>query len=176
MSHFVACICEPCRETSPPKFSSAGRKRCRAADRPTHRFRASLSSAAGESCCRLCSRRRCRHYSTSRRPMARGAARPAIHHREPAGRGQQHRHRGGRARVRRRIHAAHGRELERDQRDALRQPQFQFYPRYRAGRERHPISLRHGGKPVGSGQVGSRVHRLCQGQSPQTQHGLARHR
>ena len=32
------------------------------------------------------------------RPMAVGAARPAIHHREPAGCWRQHRHRGGRAR------------------------------------------------------------------------------
>ena len=41
--------------------------------------------------------------------MAVGAARPAIRHREPAGRRQQYRHRGGRARARRRLHAAPGR-------------------------------------------------------------------
>ena len=41
--------------------------------------------------------------------MAVGAARPAIHRREPAGRRQQYRHRGGRARARRRLHAAAGR-------------------------------------------------------------------
>jgi hypothetical protein len=37
-------------------------------------------------------------------------------------------------------------------------------------------SLRHSGEPVGSGQVDSRVHRLRQGQSPQTQHGVGGHR
>ena len=65
---------------------------------------------------------------------------------------------------------------ERDQRDALRQAQFQFHPRHRAGREHHPRALRHGGESVGSGQDGSRVHRLCQGQSRQDQHGVGRHR
>ena len=66
--------------------------------------------------------------------MAVGAARPAIRHREPAGRRHQYRHRGGRAR------AADGYTLllvgpaRRDQRDALRQAQFQFHPRHRAGR------------------------------------------
>ncbi len=42
-------------------------------------------------------RRRDRHPGTPDLPMAVGAARPAIRHREPAGRRQQHRHRGGRA-------------------------------------------------------------------------------
>ena len=37
--------------------------------------------------------------------MAVGAARPAIRHREPAGRRRQYRHRGGRARARGRLHA-----------------------------------------------------------------------
>ena len=37
--------------------------------------------------------------------MAVGAARPAIRHREPAGRRQQYRHRGGRARAAGRLHA-----------------------------------------------------------------------
>ena len=40
--------------------------------------------------------------------MAVGAARPAVRHREPAGRRQQHRHRGGRARAARRLYAALG--------------------------------------------------------------------
>ena len=43
------------------------------------------------------------------RPVAVGAARPAIRRREPAGRRQQYRHRGGRARAGRRLHAAAGR-------------------------------------------------------------------
>ena len=61
---------------------------------------------------------------------------------------------------------------ERDQRDALRQAQFQFHPRHRAGREHHPRAQRHGGESIGSGQDRSRVHRLCQGQSGQDQHGI----
>ena len=54
---------------------------------------------------------------------------------------------------------------ERDQRDALRQAQFQFHPRHRAGRRHQPQRPRHGGASIGSGQDGSRVHRLCQSQS-----------
>ena len=46
-------------------------------------------------------RRRDRHPRAPDGPMAVGAARPAIHHREPAGRRQQYWHRGGRARARR---------------------------------------------------------------------------
>ena len=65
---------------------------------------------------------------------------------------------------------------ERDQRDALRQAQFQFHPRHRAGRGHHPRAQRHGGQSIGSGQDGSRVHRLCQGQSGQDQHGVGRQR
>ena len=37
-----------------------------------------------------------RHHRAADRPMAIGAARPAIRHRESAGRRQQYRHRGGR--------------------------------------------------------------------------------
>ena len=44
---------------------------------------------------------------------------------------------------------------ERDQRDALRQAQFQFHPRHRAGREHRPRSVCHGGESIGSGQDGS---------------------
>ena len=50
---------------------------------------------------RLCRRRRDRHPRAPDRSMAVGAARPAIRHREPAGRRRQYRHRGGRARARR---------------------------------------------------------------------------
>ena len=65
---------------------------------------------------------------------------------------------------------------ERDQRDALRQAQFQFHPRHRAGREHRPRSQCHGGQSIGSGQDRSRVHRLRQGQSRQDQHGVGRQR
>ena len=65
---------------------------------------------------------------------------------------------------------------QRDQRDALRQAQFQFHPRHRAGRGHHRDAQRHGGESIGSGQDRSRVHRLCQGQSRQDQHGVGRQR
>ena len=38
------------------------------------------------------------------------------------------------------------------------------------------VPNRHGGQSIGSGQDGSRVHRLCQGQSGQDQHGVGRQR
>ena len=50
---------------------------------------------------------------------------------------RQYRNGGGRARPRRRLYAAACRFGERDQRDALRQSQFQFHPRHRAGRKHH---------------------------------------
>ena len=65
---------------------------------------------------------------------------------------------------------------ERDQRDALRQAQLRFHPRHRAGRRHHPRPRWSWWSSVGSGQDGSRVHRLCQGQSGQDQHGVGRHR
>ena len=49
-----------------------------------------------------------RHRRAPDGSMAVGAARPAIHHREPAGRRRQYRHRGGRERARRRLHAPSG--------------------------------------------------------------------
>ena len=75
-----------------------------------------------------------------------------------------------------RLHAPPGRSRQRDQRDALRQAQFQFHPRHRAGREHQPRAQRHGGESIGSGQDRSRVHRLRQGQSGQDQHGVGRQR
>ena len=39
-----------------------------------------------------------------------------------------------------------------------------------------PLAQCHGGESIGSGQDGSRVHRLCQGQSRQAQHGVGRER
>ena len=74
-------------------------------------------------------------WSTCRasdRPMAVGAARPAIHHREPGGRWRQYRHRGGRARSRRMATRCCKSLRARVERDALRQAQFQFHPRHRA--------------------------------------------
>ena len=144
--------------------------------RVAHRTGASLSVAAGALDRRHSRRRRGRHHRAPDRSMAVGAARPAIHHREPAGRRHQYRHRGGRACAAGRLYAAAGQCGERDQRDALRQAQFQFHSRHRAGCGHHPRSPCHGGQSIGSGQDGSRVHRLCQGQSGQDQHGVGRHR
>jgi Tripartite tricarboxylate transporter family receptor len=49
---------------------------------------------------------------------------------------------------------------------------FQFHPRHRAGCGPYPLSERHAGKSIGSGQDRSRIHRLRQGQPGQTQHGV----
>ena len=46
---------------------------------------------------------------------------------------------------------------------------LQFHSRYRADREYPPDSSCHGRQSIGSGQDGSGVHRLCQGQSGQGQ-------
>ena len=75
-----------------------------------------------------------------------------------------------------RLHAPPCHCGKRHQRDAIRQAQFQFHPRYRAGRTHRPLSLYHGGESFGSCQDASRVHCLCQGQSRQNQYGVARHR
>ena len=106
-------------------------------------------------------------------PMAVGAARPTIHHREPAGRRQQHRHRSRRESAAGRLHAPHGCRGERDQRDALRKAQFQFHPRHRAGRKYCRVAPTSWWSIHRPSQDRSRIHRLCQGQSGQDQHGSA---
>ena len=63
---------------------------------PAHSRGAILSVTAGTLDCRVCPRRRKRHRRASDGSMAIGADRPAIHHREPAGCGYQHRRRGRR--------------------------------------------------------------------------------
>ena len=70
---------------------------------PTRPVRIIVGYAAG---------RRDRHYRAPDGPMAVGAARSAIHHREPAGCRQQYRHRGGRAGAPGRLYAASGRASE----------------------------------------------------------------
>ena len=121
-------------------------------------------------------RRRERHYGAPDRPMAVGAARPAIRHREPAGRRRQYRHRGGRECAARWLHAAPGRYRRTR---STRHSTTSSISISSATSRRSPASSanpRHGGASVGSGQDGSRVHRLCQGQSGQAQHGIGRHR
>ena len=119
-------------------------------------------------------RRRDRHRCAADGSMAVGAARPAIRHREPAGRRQQYRHRSGRACARGRLHAAPGHSPNAINATLYDKLNFNFI------RDIAPVASivrmphRHGGQSVGSGQDGSRVHRLCQGQSRQGQHGIGR--
>src|SRR5262249_49311088 len=97
------------RETSPPEFLASGRRRCCAAGSVAHRTGADLSVATGASDRATCPCRRVRHHGAPDRTMAVGAARPAICYRQQAGWRRQRRHRGGRARARRRLHASLGR-------------------------------------------------------------------
>ena len=103
----------------------------------------------------------------SDRSVVVAAPRAAIRHREPAGRGQQYRNRGRRARASGRLYALAGRFAERDQCHALRQSKFQFHPRHRTGREPDSWCSCHVGTSLGSGQDASRVHCLRQGESGQ---------
>jgi ABC-type uncharacterized transport system substrate-binding protein len=54
--------------------------------------------------------------------------------------------------------ATFGHSDECDQRDALREPRFQFHSRHRAGRRHWHQFLRHGGQPVGPGKNRPRVY------------------
>ena len=153
-------------------ISASGRGRCRAAGRVAHRVGASLSDAAGAHDRRLCRRRRRRHRRAPDGSMAVGAARPAIRHREPAGRRQQYRHRGGRACARRM--ATRSSWSLRRTRSTPRSTTSSISISSATSRRSRASSRaqRHGGESIGSGQDGSRVHRLCQGQSRQDQHGV----
>ena len=88
--------CRPCR-------ASHGRK-------PIRRGRCASSLATR--------RRRDRRHGSSDRSAAVGAAWPAIRHRQPAGRWQQYRHRGGREVAAGRLYAPSDLFGQRDQRDA----------------------------------------------------------
>ena len=72
------------------------------------------------------------------RPMAVGAARPAIRRREPAGRRQQYRHRGGRARARRTATRCCWSLANAINATLYDKAQLQLHPRHRAGRRAHP--------------------------------------
>ena len=121
-------------------------------------------------------RRRGRHRRAPDRSMAVGAARPAIRHREPAGRRQQYRHRGGRAA--RRPTATRSSWSPRRTRSTRRSTKSSISISSATSRRSRASSA----CPTSwwsihrSGQDRSRVHRLCQGQSGQDQHGVGRQR
>ena len=158
------------------KFSASGRGRCRAAGPFAHRTGADLSDAAGAHCGRSCRRRRDRHHRAPDGSVAVGAAWPAIRHREPAGCWQQYRHRE-RSCVRPRTATRSSWSVRRTRstrRFTTSSISISSATLRRSRASPHPH--RHGGESVGSGQDGSRVHRLRQSQSGQDQHGVGRHR
>jgi hypothetical protein len=79
------------------------------------------------------------------------AARPTLHHREPAGRQRQYRHRGGRQGAAGRLYAAVAWCGERGERDPLRQAQS--HTRHRAGRGHRQHTFRHGSPSLVSGNI-----------------------
>ena len=93
-------------------FSASGRGRCRAAGRSRIARAQAYPIAAGAHRCWRSPWRRARHHRAPDGSMAVGAARPAIHHREPAGRRQQHRHRGSRKIDTRRLYAPPDRTVD----------------------------------------------------------------
>ncbi len=105
-----------------------------------------------------------------------GASRPAIRHREQAGRRQQSGDRNGHQGRSRRLYGIPGQSRQRHQRHALQEPDVQFHPRHGAGRGLHPRAERDGGQPERAGENRRRVHQLRQGQCGQGQHGLRRRR
>ena len=118
-------------------------------------------------------RRRRRHRGAHHRREAAPAPRPAVHRREPAGRGRQYRRGGGRFRRARRLHAAGGAAFAVDhQPDPLPQAQFRSR-RVRAGGDHDGGAERAGGPPRLSRRLARRVHRLREGQSGQAQFRLA---
>ena len=75
-----------------------------------------------------------------------------------------------------RLHDDAGQPGQRHQRLALQASQFQFPARHRSGRRLHPRAERDGSESVGAGKDRRRIHRLCESQSRQGQHGLVRQR
>ncbi len=159
-----------------PKSSAAGRRRRRADARAAQRVGARLSDAAGAHRRRLSAGPVARHHRAPHRPGAVGAARPAIHRRQPPGRGQQYRHRSRRSRDAGRLYAAADRLGQCHQRHALSASEFRFRARPHAGRRHRPHAFRHRGQSAIPGQIGARADRLCQGQSRQDQHRVGRRR
>ena len=153
-------------------ISASGRGRCRAPGRLALRLGANLSDAAGAHRRRLCRRRRDRHRRAPDRPMAVGASRPAIRHREQAGGRQQYRHRGGRECAAGRLYL-----LLVGASNAINATLYENSSSISSatspGREHHArIPYIMGVNPSFPAEDSSRVHRLCQGQPGQDQHGV----
>ena len=117
-----------------------------------------------------------RHHRAPDGSMAVGAARPAIRHREPTGRRQQYRHRGGRACASR---TATRSSWSSQRTQSTRRSTTSSVSISSATLRRSPALAAFRYVMVVTslvpGQDGPRVHRLCQGQSGQDQHGVARH-
>src|SRR5262249_5558025 len=114
------------RETSPPQISASGSGCCVTSGGIGLGKGTSLSISAGALDRAVRTSRRDGHYCAAHRAMVVGAAGSAIRHRKSPGCRQQCWHRGGRARGSRRLYAWPLRRAECDQRNALRQAQFQF--------------------------------------------------
>ena len=113
----------------------------------------------------LPARRRDRHHCSSDRSVAVGAARPAIHRRQPTGRWQQYRHRGGREMRSRTATRSFWFLRQRDQRDLSTTSLISISSATSRQSQYRRDPIRHGGASIGAGKDSSRVHRLRQGQS-----------
>ena len=163
-------------EAAPPQVPLPHGKRCRRCGAAARELRAELPDAPGAHHRRAGGGELVGHHGAARRAVRLGAARAAVHRRGAARRRRQHRDRGGRGGCARRLHRSPRQRAEHHQPGALRPAQLQLPARHRAGRRHPPRAAGDGGAAVVPGEDRSGVHRLCQGQSGQDQHGLGRHR
>ena len=134
---------------------------------------ADLSDAAGAHDRRLCPRRYDRHCRTPHRTVAVGATRPAIRHRESAGRGANIAAEAVVRAPRGRLHAPVVTSTNVINATLFDKLNFNFIRDIAPVAGVIRIPLRPGGASIGSGQDGSRVHRPCQGQPGQDHYGVA---
>jgi len=163
-------------ETSAPTISASGSRYCGAPGSLTRRNSTSLPLATGALDRWVSGWGSDRHYSAGDGAVALRAARSASRRRQPGGGRQQYRRRRRRECAAGRLHASAGRRDKCDQRNTLREAQFQFHSRHRTGLRHHPRAAHHGGSSIGPGEDSCRVHRLCQSSPRQDQHGIGRDR